>query len=65
MARAIALFSAPAAWTLPHPLAGYGQHVSRFWRDMTRDLLRPYRPERHYMRGPGPAWRAKYGQPQA
>ena len=21
----------------------------------------PYRPELHYMRGPGPAWRAKYG----
>jgi len=20
-----------------------------------------YRPERHYMRGPGPKWRAKYG----
>jgi hypothetical protein len=20
-----------------------------------------YRPERHYMRGPGPAWRAKHG----
>jgi hypothetical protein len=28
---------------------------------MTRDILRPYRPERHYMRGPGPAYRAKYG----
>jgi hypothetical protein len=22
-----------------------------------------YRPEAHYMRGPGPKWRAKYGQP--
>jgi len=21
----------------------------------------PYRPERHYMRGPGPKWHAKYG----
>ena len=21
----------------------------------------PYRPELHYMRGPGPAWRAKHG----
>jgi len=21
----------------------------------------PYRPERHYMRGPGPKWRAKHG----
>ena len=24
-------------------------------------LLHPYRPERHYMRGPGPRWHAKYG----
>ncbi len=23
---------------------------------------KPYRPERHYMRGPGPKWRAKHGQ---
>jgi hypothetical protein len=22
----------------------------------------PYRPESHYMRGPGPKWRAKYSQ---
>ena len=25
-----------------------------------RDLLDPYRPELHYMRGPGPKWRAKH-----
>jgi hypothetical protein len=25
-----------------------------------RSLLDPYRPERHYMRGPGPKWRAKH-----
>ena len=24
-----------------------------------RDILHPYRPELHYMRGPGPQWRAK------
>jgi hypothetical protein len=23
----------------------------------------PYRPELHYMRGPGPKWRAKHGLP--
>ncbi len=23
-------------------------------------LFDPYRPERHYMRGPGPKWRAKH-----
>ena len=25
-----------------------------------RGLFDPYRPERHYMRGPGPKWRAKH-----
>jgi hypothetical protein len=25
-----------------------------------RDLLDPYRPEMHYMRGPGPKWHAKH-----
>ena len=27
---------------------------------LIRDLTALYRPERHYMRGPGPAWRAKH-----
>jgi hypothetical protein len=30
------------------------------WRRVVQDLLRPYRPELHYMRGPGPKWRAKH-----
>ena len=25
-----------------------------------RTLFDPYRPERHYMRGPGPKWHAKH-----
>jgi hypothetical protein len=29
------------------------------WRAVTHDLFDSYRPERHYMRGPGPKWRAK------
>ncbi len=32
-----------------------------FWRDFVAKAFDPYRPELHYMRGPGPAWRAKYG----
>jgi hypothetical protein len=45
--------------------------ATRMWRDFSeararlwRDWLggeRVYRPELHYMRGPGPAWHAKYG----
>ncbi len=28
-------------------------------------LLNRYRPERHYMRGPGPKWRQSHGQSPA
>jgi hypothetical protein len=28
-----------------------------------RGLFDPYRPERHYMRGPGPKWHAKHAPP--
>ena len=27
----------------------------------THDMLHPYRPELHYMRGPGPKWQEKHG----
>jgi hypothetical protein len=39
--------------------AGLGTSWQRFFNK----LFNPYRPELHYMRGPGPAWRAKYGDP--
>jgi hypothetical protein len=29
------------------------------WRSLTRALGPSYRPEQHYMRGPGPKWRAR------
>ena len=28
--------------------------------NLVRALINPYRPELHYMRGPGPKWRAKH-----
>jgi hypothetical protein len=31
-----------------------------FWRQFVDRAFNPYRPELHYMRGPGPAWRAKH-----
>jgi hypothetical protein len=61
MGRAILAFSSSAVALLPRPFAGLGNVLAAFWRDLTRDVLRPYRPEAHYMRGPGPAWRAKNG----
>jgi hypothetical protein len=30
------------------------------WLGAWQDILDPYRPELHYMRGPGPKWRAKH-----
>ena len=30
-----------------------------FWREFFATAFRPYHPERHYMRGPGPACAAK------
>lgn len=50
-ARVAALAIAPAAGECR--LAGA-------WRKRMKELLNPYRPERHYMRGPGPKWRAKH-----
>jgi hypothetical protein len=35
-----------------------GSWWRRLWRP--RQLLDPYRPELHYMRGPGPKWREKH-----
>jgi hypothetical protein len=42
-----------------------GATVAATWRTVTHDLFDPYRPERHYMRGPGPKWRAKHALPVA
>jgi hypothetical protein len=34
--------------------------LTMLWRTFCRDAFGSYRPELHYMRGPGPAWRAKH-----
>lgn len=50
--------SAPAGGRTPveTPLAEFRD----FWRAFLIKAFHPYRPELHYMRGPGPAWRAKH-----
>ena len=51
--------------SLPTPAAGHdGQsgplaEFGSFWRQFFTRAFNPYRPELHYMRGPGPACRAK------
>jgi hypothetical protein len=37
--------------------------VTLLWRLLRRDLFDTYRPELHYMRGPGPKCRAKHQNP--
>jgi len=41
------------------------RHIGRQFRagleELTRRAFDPYRPELHYMRGPGPKWREKHG----
>ena len=53
-----ASLSAPAHASagLANPLA----ELRAFWRQFVAKAFDPYRPELHYMRGPGPAWRAKH-----
>jgi len=61
MGRALLAISVSAVALLPRPFAFAGNALASFWREVTRDVASPYRPELHYMRGPGPAWRAKHG----
>jgi hypothetical protein len=32
----------------------------QLWHALTKPLFDPYRPELHYMRGPGPKWHEKH-----
>ena len=34
--------------------------AAALWHSIAKDLFDPYRPELHYMRGPGPKWHAKH-----
>jgi hypothetical protein len=40
-----------------------GKAVAEVWLAVTRQLFDSYHPERHYMRGPGPKWHARYARP--
>ena len=52
MTRAIAALSGSAQAFLPPAFFA-------FWRSLLVEIFNPYRPERYYMRGPGPACKAK------
>ena len=38
-----------------------GQRLGAAISERAQDVFNPYRPELHYMRGPGPKWRKKHG----
>ncbi len=43
MGRAIMAISGSAAALLPRPFIGFGQTLATYWRELRRDVLRPYR----------------------
>jgi hypothetical protein len=56
----IASSSAPSASQGHDRKHGLIGELRDFWRQFIVAAFHPYRPEQHYMRGPGPAWRAKH-----
>jgi hypothetical protein len=44
------------------PDSGRRSGLNEFLR-LFRSMVDPYRPELHYMRGPGPKWHAKHARP--
>jgi hypothetical protein len=42
------------------PFSGLGRAIADAVADLKRRLTDPYRPELHYMRGPGPKWRERH-----
>ncbi len=61
MGRAIAAISSQAVALLPRPALLTDSQLIEALRRMLHEIFHPYRPELHYMRGPGPKWRAKHG----
>ncbi len=47
-----------------HAAEGLGSDVADAVKTL-KTLFDPYRPELHYMRGPGPKWHAKHGRTQS
>lgn len=41
-------------------VSGFVSEIQSFWKRFFATAFNPYRPELHYMRGPGPKWHAKH-----
>ena len=59
--------SASARWStmsgLARKVAETVSELARVGQNLLLDVRDSYRPELHYMRGPGPKWRAKHQRP--
>jgi hypothetical protein len=47
---------------LGRPAPRFGFAIVQLRQRLMKGLIDPYRPELHYMRGPGPKWREKHCQ---
>jgi hypothetical protein len=56
---------AHVAYILAFAVVKVAKTVANAWRAAIGDQADSYRPEAHYMRGPGPKWRAKHAQAPA
>jgi hypothetical protein len=44
---------------------GLAADIAELFQTLAKALFDPYRPELHYMRGPGPRWHAKHDRAPA
>jgi hypothetical protein len=51
--------------TARHEASGLLADLGDLLQILTRGMFDTYRPELHYMRGPGPKWHAKHDRPTA
>ena len=55
----------PLASSASMPLHRRVSVIVTRWQTLIGAVFNPYRPELHYMRGPGPKWHAKHQATQA
>jgi hypothetical protein len=54
--------STTSSWSSSPALPGFAARALERLQAWVQEMSDPYRPELHYMRGPGPKWREKHGQ---
>jgi hypothetical protein len=57
---AILALLVPPLVSLSGSVRALKNELVKTWHGTLVDLLDPYRPELHYMRGPGPRWQEKH-----